>query len=78
MKRRDFTKLAGTVTLAAFGAPALISRTAAQGAAPNVQRGTYLINNGAVITVDPSKGTLPRADVLVRDGVISCGCSRSH
>ena len=48
MKRRDFTKLAGTVTLAAFGAPALISRTAAQGAAPNVQRDTYLINNGAV------------------------------
>jgi 5-methylthioadenosine/S-adenosylhomocysteine deaminase len=77
MKRRDFTKLARTVTFAAFGAPALISRTAAQGAAPNAQRGTYLINNGAVITVDP-KGTLPRADVLVRDGVISCGCSRSH
>ena len=70
MKRRDFTKLAGVATLAAFAAPALIRRTAAQGVAPKVERGTYLINNGAVITVDPSKGTLPRADVLVRDGVI--------
>src|SRR5262245_39406903 len=70
MKRRDFTKLAGVVTLAAFAAPALIRRTAAQGAAPRVERGTYLISNGAVITVDPSKGTLPRADVLVRNGVI--------
>src|SRR5262249_50598163 len=70
MERRDFTKLAGVATLAAFAAPALIGRAAAQGVAPKVERGTYLISNGAVITVDPSKGTLPRADVLVRDGVI--------
>jgi 5-methylthioadenosine/S-adenosylhomocysteine deaminase len=33
-------------------------------------RGTYLIKNGAVITVDRKIGTLPQADVLVRNGVI--------
>jgi 5-methylthioadenosine/S-adenosylhomocysteine deaminase len=30
----------------------------------------YLIKNGAVLSVDRALGTLPRADVLVRDGVI--------
>jgi len=35
-----------------------------------VPRGNYLIRNGAVITVDPNLGTLPKADVLVRDGTI--------
>ena len=35
-----------------------------------VRRGSYLIKDGAVITVDPAIGTLPKADVLVRDGVI--------
>ena len=33
-------------------------------------RGAYLIKGGAVITVDPKIGTLPKADVLVRDGAI--------
>ena len=33
-------------------------------------RRSYLIKNGAVITVDPKIGTLPRGDVLVRNGVI--------
>jgi cytosine/adenosine deaminase-related metal-dependent hydrolase len=33
-------------------------------------RGVYLIKDGAVITVDPQQGTLPQADVLVRDGAI--------
>jgi cytosine/adenosine deaminase-related metal-dependent hydrolase len=32
--------------------------------------GTYLFKNGAVITVDPKIGTLPKADVLVRNGAI--------
>ena len=40
-----------------------------QSAAP-VPRGNYLIKNGAVITVDPPLGVLPRADVHVRDGRI--------
>lgn len=34
-------------------------------------RGKYLIKGGAVITVDPALGTLPKADILVRDGVIA-------
>jgi 5-methylthioadenosine/S-adenosylhomocysteine deaminase len=32
--------------------------------------GTFIVKGGAVITVDPNLGTLPQADVLVRDGVI--------
>ena len=33
-------------------------------------RGAYLIKGGAVITVDPKLGTLPKADIRVRDGAI--------
>jgi cytosine/adenosine deaminase-related metal-dependent hydrolase len=33
-------------------------------------RGNYLFKNGAVITVDRKIGTLPKADVLVKNGVI--------
>ena len=36
-----------------------------------ISRGNYLIKSGAVITVDPALGTFPKADVLVRDGVIA-------
>jgi cytosine/adenosine deaminase-related metal-dependent hydrolase len=39
-------------------------------AAGGRKRGSYLIKGGAVITVDRSLGTLPRADVIVRDGKI--------
>ena len=35
-----------------------------------MSRGNYLIKGGAVITVDPALGTLPKADVLVRNGAI--------
>lgn len=35
-----------------------------------LSRGKYLIRGGAVITVDPAIGTLPKADVLVNDGAI--------
>jgi 5-methylthioadenosine/S-adenosylhomocysteine deaminase len=33
-------------------------------------RGSYLIKGGNVITVDPELGTLPGADVRIRDGII--------
>ena len=33
-------------------------------------RGVFLITNGALITVDPALGVLPRADILVRAGRI--------
>jgi 5-methylthioadenosine/S-adenosylhomocysteine deaminase len=33
-------------------------------------RRDYLVKGGAVITVDPKLGTLPKADVLIRDGTI--------
>jgi 5-methylthioadenosine/S-adenosylhomocysteine deaminase len=35
------------------------------------QRGSFLIKGGAVITVDSKIGTLPRANVLVKEGQIA-------
>jgi len=39
--------------------------------AEQLERGTYLIKGGAVITVDPALGTLPKADIRVHDGAIT-------
>jgi cytosine/adenosine deaminase-related metal-dependent hydrolase len=36
----------------------------------DLSRGAYLFKGGAVISVDPKIGTLPKADVLVRNGAI--------
>jgi cytosine/adenosine deaminase-related metal-dependent hydrolase len=69
LNRRMFGKLTGANALTTLAAPALSSRSFAQGAAPLLARGNYLIKNGAVITVDAA-GVLPRADVHVRDGRI--------
>lgn len=67
--RRSFTGLMGATALAGM-ASGLPWPLRAQDAKPAVPRGDYLIRNGAVITVDPGLGTLPRADVLIRAGVI--------
>jgi cytosine/adenosine deaminase-related metal-dependent hydrolase len=69
LNRRTFAGLLGATALAGVATPGLISNARAQGAAPAVPRGNYLIRNGAVITVDRA-GVLPRADVHVRDGRI--------
>lgn len=71
LTRRALAKLVGAAALSGglpFG-PA--TRAFAQGAAGPSRRGAYLIKNGAVVTVDAALGTLPRADVLVRDGSIA-------
>src|SRR5262245_27413690 len=70
LTRRAFAKLSSAVALggSALATFRMLTKAAAQGASP--PRGSYLIKNGAVITVDPVLGTLPRADVLVRDGRI--------
>jgi len=34
-----------------------------------ISRGNYLIKSGVVITVDPTFGTFPKADLLVRNGL---------
>ena len=70
LNRRRFTKLLGATAVSGLAAPALISPAFAQGAAPTLGRGNYLIRNGAVITVDPARPVLPRADVHVRNGRI--------
>jgi cytosine/adenosine deaminase-related metal-dependent hydrolase len=70
LSRRTFAKLAGATALSGLAAPALISPSFGQGAAPAVVRGNYLIKNGAVITVDRALGVLPRADVHVNNGRI--------
>ena len=67
---RRFAKLLGATAMSGMAAPVLISPAFAQGAAPAVARGNYLIRNGAVITVDPARPVLPRADVHVRNGRI--------
>lgn len=70
LSRRRFARLFGATAMSGFAAPALITRSLGQGAAATAPRGNYLIKNGAVITVDPALGVLPRADVHVRDGRI--------
>jgi cytosine/adenosine deaminase-related metal-dependent hydrolase len=60
----------GATTLGALAAPAIIRQGFAQGAAAPVARGNYLIKNGAVVTVDPARPVLPRADVHVNNGRI--------
>src|SRR6516162_9220379 len=70
LDRRRFASLFGTTALASLAAPARISRAFAQGAAPAVLRGNYLIKNAAVITVDRALGVLPRADIHVNNGRI--------
>jgi len=67
LNRRTF--LLGATALAGIAAPATMSSTMAQDLPPAGARGTYVIRNGAVITVDHA-GVLPRADILVRDGRI--------
>ncbi len=69
LNRRRFTKLLSAAAVGGLAAPASIGPSFAQGAAPLVARGNYLIKNGAVVTVDQA-GVLPRADVHVRDGRI--------
>ena len=70
--RRTFAKLLSASALTGGFSAVSSSRVKAQSApaATPVARGTYLIKNGAVITVDPAQGVLPRADVLVRAGSI--------
>ncbi len=70
LNRRRFTRLLGATALSALPAPALVRPSFAQGAAPTVARGHYLLKGGAVVTVDPALGVLPRGDVHVRDGRI--------
>ena len=72
LDRRTFTRRLGAAALAGgfFCGPTRSTDLMAQGGPSRpVTRGTYLIRNGAVITVD-AQGVLPRADVLVRDGRI--------
>lgn len=68
LNRRKFHRLVGAAILSATAAP-VFTRTAAASPA-NSARGQYLIRNGALITVDPKLGVLPRADLLVRNGII--------
>jgi 5-methylthioadenosine/S-adenosylhomocysteine deaminase len=70
LTRRSFATLLGATALSGAHAPGLIAEAAAQTAAAPAPRGSYLIRNGAVITVDPALGVLPRADLLVRGGRI--------
>jgi cytosine/adenosine deaminase-related metal-dependent hydrolase len=50
--------------------PKLVLSASAQETRAPLQRGFYFIRNGAVVSVDPTTGVLPKGDVLVRDGRI--------
>ena len=71
LTRRALAKFLGAAALSGGLPFGLAAKAIAQIAAPPTPRGTYLIKNGAVVTVDEILGTLPRADVLVRDGRIA-------
>ncbi|MGI5507128.1 amidohydrolase family protein [Lentzea sp. CA-135723] len=60
INRRTLTKSLGAAALAVSAMPATA----------DTNRRRYLIRDGAVITVDPVLGVLPRADVLIDDGRI--------
>jgi 5-methylthioadenosine/S-adenosylhomocysteine deaminase len=70
--RRTFAKLLGATALSGCYSPGFIAQAAAQIAPTSapLPRGSYLIRDGAVVTVDQALGVLPRADVLVRNGRI--------
>jgi 5-methylthioadenosine/S-adenosylhomocysteine deaminase len=70
LTRRTAAKFLGATVLSGCVAPGFIAEAVAQDARTPVSRGTYLIKDGALVTVDPALGILPRADVLVRDGRI--------
>ena len=65
INRRTLTKTLGV----ALAATATTGVASAEGEDP--QRRRYLVRGGAVVTVDPALGVLPRADVLIDDGVIA-------
>src|SRR3979411_1084840 len=71
LTRRALAKFVGAAALSGGLPFGLAAQTIAQSAVAPLPRGTYLIKNGAVVTVDEARGTLPRADVLVRDGRIA-------
>ncbi|NUT46301.1 MAG: hypothetical protein HOV94_03125, partial [Saccharothrix sp.] len=62
INRRTLTK--------SLGAALAVSATTTLPAAADTDhsRRRYLIRGGAVVTVDPALGVLPRANVLVDDG----------
>jgi len=70
LTRRIFSALLGATAMTGLAAPAQVRRSFAQGSAPTVARGNYLIKYGAVITVDPALGVLTRGDVHVNNGRI--------
>ena len=71
LTRRALAKFVGAAALGGGMPLGLAARAIAQSGAAPRPRGAYLIKNGAVVTVDQALGTLPRADVLVRDGRIA-------
>jgi 5-methylthioadenosine/S-adenosylhomocysteine deaminase len=70
LNRRTFAKLLGATALSGGCHFASGTTTPALAQATAAARGVHLIKNGAVVTVDPTLGTLPRADILVHAGRI--------
>ncbi len=70
LNRRAFGKFIGAAAAGAGLWSVFIGCAMVPGGGSPPTRGTYLIKGGAVITVDPTLGVLPQADILVRAGRI--------
>ncbi|MGZ3146603.1 amidohydrolase family protein [Lentzea chajnantorensis] len=73
INRRTLTKSLGAALAvsAAGSATAAATEPGTTPAGPGPHRGRLLIRGGAVVTVDPALGVLPRGDVLVENGRIA-------
>ncbi|AMB88057.1 cytosine deaminase [Pseudomonas agarici] len=74
LTRRDFSKILGASAIASVASPLMLNSSFAMSNPknnnPEIKRGIYLIKNAAIITVDPHIGTLPMADIIIRNGII--------
>lgn len=68
--RRNFNRVVGAGLVTAVTGVAASAFAAAGSAGNKPRRGTYLLRNGSIITVDRATGVLHNADILVRDGII--------
>ena len=62
--------LAGATTLLSASPEPAHSQAPAENATANVPTGTYLIRGAYVVSMDEGIGNTPRADILIRDGMI--------
>ncbi|MDZ4358292.1 MAG: amidohydrolase family protein [Variovorax sp.] len=83
--KRDFTRFAGALIVAATGAPALVgsasvsARTARAPASPGIRRGNYLIRNGVIEKIGRGLRAPAGAEIIdATDMIVMPGFVNSH